>query len=211
MTPQTVNAYYSPGMNEIVFPAAILQPPYFTAGADDAVNYGGIGAVIGHEIGHAILDRGRQYDSVGRIRDWWTPADYREYARRAEQLVKQYDEFSPLPGFKVNGRLTLGENLGDLAGLSIAYRAYKISLDGRPAPVIDGLTGDQRFFMGWAQIWREQIRDEYLKQLLVTAAHPPGKYRANGPVSSLPAFYEAFDVKPRDGLFRTPEQRVKIW
>jgi len=211
MTPQTVNAYYSPGMNEIVFPAAILQPPYFNAAADDAVNYGGIGAVIGHEIGHAILDRGRRYDSVGRIRDWWAPADDREYARRAEQLVKQYDEFSPLPGFEVNGRLTLGENLGDLAGLSIAYRAYKMSLDGRPAPVIDGLTGDQRFFMGWAQIWREQIRDEYLKQLLVTAAHPPGKYRANGPVSSVPAFYEAFDLKPGDGLFRTPEQRVRIW
>jgi len=194
-----------------VFPAAILQPPYFNAAADDAVNYGGIGAVIGHEIGHAILDRGRRYDSVGRIRDWWAPADDREYARRAEQLVKQYDEFSPLPGFEVNGRLTLGENLGDLAGLSIAYRAYKMSLDGRPAPVIDGLTGDQRFFMGWAQIWREQIRDEYLKQLLVTAAHPPGKYRANGPVSSVPAFYEAFDLKPGDGLFRTPEQRVRIW
>ena len=211
MTPQTVNAYYSPGMNEIVFPAAILQPPYFNPAADDAVNYGSIGAVIGHEIGHAILDRGRQFDSIGRIRDWWVPADNREYLRRAADLVKQYDEYSPIPGFKVNGTLTLGENLGDLAGLSIAYRAYRIALDGDDAPVIDGLTGDQRFFMGWAQIWREKTRDEYLRQLLVTAAHSPGQYRANGPVSSVSAFYEAFGVKPGDGLFRTPEQRVKIW
>jgi predicted metalloendopeptidase len=211
MTPQTVNAYYSPGMNEIVFPAAILQPPFFNAAADDAVNFGAIGAVIGHEIGHAILDRGRQYDSMGRLRDWWTPADDREYARRASMVVKQYDEFSPLPGFNVNGTLTLGENLGDMAGLSIAYRAYKMSLDGEPAPVIDGLTGDQRFFMGWAQIWREKIRDEYQRQLLVTAAHAPGRYRANGPISSLQAFYDAFEVKSGDGLFRTPEQRVRIW
>jgi predicted metalloendopeptidase len=211
MTPQTVNAYYSPGMNEIVFPAAILQPPYFNAAADDAVNFGAIGAVIGHEIGHAILDSGRQYDSIGRLRDWWMPADDREYARRASVLVQQFNEYSPLPGFTINGSLTLGENLGDLAGLSIAYRAYKMSLDGDAAPVIDGLTGDQRFFMGWVQIWREQIRDEYLRQLLVTATHPPGRYRANGPVSSVPAFYEAFGVKPGDGLFRTPEQRVRIW
>ena len=211
MTPQTVNAYYSPGMNEIVFPAAILQPPFFNAAADDAVNFGAIGAVIGHEIGHAILDRGRQYDSIGRLRDWWTPTDDREYLRRAAMLVKQFDEYSPVPGFKVNGTLTLGENLGDLAGLSIAYRAYRMSLDGDPAPVIDGLTGDQRFFMGWVQIWREKIRDEYQRQLLVTAAHSPGRYRANGPLSSLQAFYDAFDVKPGDDLFRTADQRVRIW
>jgi len=211
MTPQTVNAYYSPLRHDIVFPAAILQPPYFDPDADDAVNYGAIGAIIGHEIGHALDDRGRQFDAHGQLRDWWSPEDDAEYQRRTQVLVEQFNAYSPLEGARVNGSLTLGENFGDLGGLQIAYRAWKLSLGNRPAEVIDGYTGDQRFFIGWAQIWRTKEREEYLRQFLLSNAHAPSRFRANGPVSNMPEFYAAFDVQPGDGLFRRPDQRAKIW
>jgi predicted metalloendopeptidase len=211
VTPQTVNAYYHPQVNEVVFPAAILQPPFFEPGADDAVNYGAIGAVIGHEIGHAFDDRGRHFDSQGAIRDWWTPRDAGEFQRRVQALVDQYDRYSPLPGLHVNGALTLGENIGDLAGLQVAYRAYTMSRRGRPAPVIDGLTGDQRFFMGWAQAWRSKEREGFLRQLTLTNPHPPSEFRANGPLGHIDAFYTAFDVKPGDKLYIEPGKRVRIW
>jgi predicted metalloendopeptidase len=211
VTPQTVNAYYHPAINEVVFPAAILQPPFFASGADDAVNYGAIGAVIGHEIGHAFDDRGRHFDSTGAIRDWWTARDDQEYRRRVQGLVDQYNGYSPLPGVRVNGQLTLGENIGDLGGLQVAYRAYTMSRNGKPAPVIDGLTGDQRFFMGWSQVWRSKEREGYLRQMTLSNPHPPGEYRANGPLSHIDAFYEAFDVKPGDKLYVEPGKRVRIW
>jgi predicted metalloendopeptidase len=211
MSPQTVNAYYNPVKNEIVFPAAILQPPFFHVDADDAVNYGGIGAVIGHEIGHGFDDQGRRYDGTGKLRDWWTPADEAEFQKRAKVLVEQFSAYSPLPGMNINGQLTLGENIGDLGGLSIAYRAWKISLGGKPSPVIDGLTGDQRFFMGWAQVWRLKAREEYLRNQLKADTHSPAEFRANGPLGNIPEFYEAFGVKPGDKLYREPEKRVKIW
>jgi predicted metalloendopeptidase len=211
MTPQTVNAYYNPVKNEIVFPAAILQPPFFNVEADDAVNYGAIGAVIGHEIGHGFDDQGRRYDGDGRLRDWWTPEDETEFQKRAKLLVDQFAAFSPVPGLHVNGELTLGENIGDLGGLSIAYQAWKLSLGGRPSPVIDGLTGEQRFFMGWAQAWRLKAREEYLRRQVLADPHSPAEYRANGPLGNIPAFYEAFDVKPGDKLFREPAVRVRIW
>ncbi len=211
MTPQTINAYYNPVKNEIVFPAAILQPPFFNVEADDAVNYGSIGAVIGHEIGHGFDDQGRRFDGDGRLRDWWTPEDEAEFQTRAKLLVDQFAAFSPIAGMHVNGELTLGENIGDLGGLSIAYRAWKISLGGQPSPVIDGLTGERRFFMGWAQAWRLKARDEYLRQQLLADPHSPAEYRANGPLGNIQAFYDAFDVKPGDKLFREPSVRVKIW
>ena len=211
VTPQTINAYYHPAINEVVFPAAILQPPFFEPTADDAVNYGAIGAVIGHEIGHAFDDRGRRFDSAGTIRDWWTPTDDQEYRRRVQGLVDQYDRYTPLPGMRVNGSLTLGENIGDLAGLQVAYRAYTISRGGQSAPVIDGLTGDQRFFMGWAQVWRSKDREAYLRQVALMSPHPPNEYRANGPLSHIDAFYDAFEVKPGDKLYVEPGKRVRIW
>jgi len=211
MTPQTVNAYYSPLRHEIVFPAAMLQPPYFNADADDAVNYGAIGAVIGHEIGHSLDDQGRHFDGSGQLRDWWTPADDLEYRRRTAPLVEQANADSPLDGVFLNGALTLGENFGDLGGLTIAYRAWQLSLNGRPAQVIDGYTGDQRFFMGWAQMWRGKIRDEYVPQFVLSSPHAPGRFRTNLPVSNMPEFYAAFDVKPGDGLYRPAERRVRIW
>jgi len=211
MTPQTVNAYYSPVMHEIVFPAAILQPPFFNPDADDAVNYGAIGAVIGHEIGHSLDDRGRHFDGNGRIRDWWTPEDSTEYRKRTQELVDQFNAYSPMEGVKVNGSLTLGENFGDLGGLIIAYRAWQLSLRGRPSPVIDGFTGEQRFFMGWAQIWRGKQREEYLRQFVLNNPHAPSVYRTNGPVSNMPEFFRAFDVQPGDALFRDPDQRIRIW
>ncbi len=211
MTPQTVNAYYYPPMNEIVFPAAILQPPFFNVAADDAVNYGGIGAVIGHEISHGFDDQGRRYDGDGNLRDWWTADDETRFKERAAGLVAQYSAFNPIDDQHVNGELTLGENIGDLSGLAVAFRAYQLSLGGKPAPVIDGFTGEQRFFMGWSQVWRRKYRDEELRVRLVTDPHSPSEYRANGIVSNLSEFYRAFDVKPGDKLYRPPEQRVEIW
>ena len=211
MTPQTVNAYYNPVKNEIVFPAAILQPPFFDVTADDAVNYGAIGAVIGHEIGHGFDDQGRRFDGDGKLRDWWTPEDEAEFQKRAKKLIEQFNGYSPLPGMNVNGELTLGENIGDLGGLSIAYKAYKLSLAGKPSPVIDGITGDQRFFMGWAQAWRAKAREEALRRQVLSDPHAWAEFRANGPLGNIPEFYEAFGVKPGDKLFIEPEKRVKIW
>jgi putative endopeptidase len=211
MSPQTVNAYYNPNMNEIVFPAAILQPPFFDPGADDAVNYGAIGAVIGHEIGHGFDDQGRRFDGDGRLRDWWTAQDETEFQARVKRLVDQFNTYEPLPGVHVNGELTLGENIGDLGGLSIAYAAWQLALDGRASPVIDGLTGAQRFFMGWAQAWRAKAREAYLQRQVLADPHAWAEFRANGPLGNIDAFYEAFDVGPNDRLFRAPEARVKIW
>jgi predicted metalloendopeptidase len=211
LPPQTVNAYYSPGLNEIVVPAAMLQPPLFQMDADDAVNYGGIGAVIGHELGHGFDERGRFFDATGATRDWWSEADARGFQQRAAQLVAHFNGYTPLPGMSVNGALTLGENVGDLGGLALAYRAYRISLDGKEPPVIDGFTGDQRFFLGWAQVWRSVMREEYLRQWLLWIPHAPPRYRANGPVGHLDAFYAAFNVKPGDKLYVDPQKRVRIW
>ncbi len=211
LTPQTVNAYYNPSFNEIVFPAAILQPPFFNVEADDAVNYGAIGAVIGHEFSHGFDDKGSQYDAAGNLRNWWTEADREEFERRADLMVAQYDAYAPFEDANVNGQLTLGENIADHAGLTMAHRAYRLSLGGEEAPVIDGFTGDQRFFLGWGQVWRIQHRDAYLRQLLKVDTHSPGQYRVIGPLSHLPAFYTAFDVKPGDALYIAPEDRIVIW
>ncbi len=211
MTPQTVNAYYNPGKNEIVFPAAILQPPFFNMQADDAVNYGGIGAVIGHEIGHGFDDQGSKWDGLGNLSEWWTEADRTEFDKRGAALATQYDTYEPLPGLHLNGKFTLGENIGDLAGVTLAYAAYKLALAGSEAPVLDGLTGDQRFVAGWAQVWARKYRDDNLKQRLSTDPHSPSEFRTNGIVRNLPVFYAAFDAKPGDGLYLAPEQRVKIW
>ena len=198
-------------MNEIVFPAAILRPPFFNEEADDATNYGGIGAVIGHEFSHGFDDKGRKYDGNGNLRDWWTEEDNTEFNRRAQKLVDQYNEFSPVEGHNVNGELTLGENIGDLAGVTMAYRAYQLSLAGKAAPVIDGLTGDQRFFMGWAQVWRTLIRPEEAIRLLKVDPHSPGEFRANGTLRNIDDFQDAFANKSGDGMFLAPEERVKIW
>jgi putative endopeptidase len=213
MTPQTVNAYYNPAFNEIVFPAAILQPPIFDRFADDAVNYGAIGAVIGHEIGHGFDDQGSKYDGDGNMKDWWTDADRKEFDKRAKMLIEQYNEFSPaqLPGHHVNGALTIGENIGDLGGVAIAYKAYKLSLRGSEAPVIDGRTGDQRFFIGWAQAWRSKIRDAELMRRLAVDSHSPAEFRCNGVVRNLPEFYAAFGVKEGDKLWLPADRRVRIW
>jgi len=211
MTPQTVNAYYSSTMNEIVFPAAILQPPFFDVRADDAVNYGAIGSVIGHEIGHGFDDGGSQSDGDGNLRDWWTKEDRANFRAKADALVRQYNSYSPLPGYHVNGALTLGENIGDNSGTAIAYKAYKLSLAGKTAPVIDGFTGDQRFFMGWGQLWRVKMREDQQILQVKTDPHSPGQFRVNGPVVNQPGFYEAFGVKPGDKLYVAPEQRVIIW
>ena len=211
MTPQTVNAYNNPRMNEVVFPAAILQPPFFNLQADDAVNYGAIGAVIGHEMGHAFDDQGRKTDGDGNLRDWWTDADAKAFQEKAKMLVDQYNQYSPVEGLNVNGQLTLGENIGDLTGVTIAYEAYHMSLNGRPAPVIDGLTGDQRFFIGFAQIWRSKGREEFLRRQVLTDPHSPAQFRADGPLRNFTPFYKAFDVKPGDGMYLAPDKRVKIW
>jgi putative endopeptidase len=211
MTPQTVNAYYNPEMNEIVFPAAILQAPFFDAKADDAVNYGGIGAVIGHEISHGFDDQGAQYDGKGNLRDWWTKEDHEKFAVKTAALVKQYSSFSPIPGYNVNGELTLGENIADNSGLAIAYKAYKLSLGGKPAPVIDGLTGDQRFFMGFAQVWRGKMRDATMIVRLKTDPHSPGEIRANGTLRNMNGFYESYGVKAGDKMYLDPKDRVSIW
>ena len=211
MTPQTVNAYYNPVFNEVVFPAAILQPPFFDPMADAAVNYGAIGAVIGHEMGHGFDDQGAKSDAKGVLRTWWKPEDVEAFKKRTDALADQYSQFEPLKGLHVNGRLTLGENIGDLGGVTIAHDAYLISLHGAPAPVIDGYTADQRFFFGWAQVWRTLDRDESVRNQVMTNPHSPGEYRVNGVVRNVDAWYKAFGVKPGDKLYLPPDQRVHIW
>ncbi|MBR7747711.1 M13 family metallopeptidase [Undibacterium baiyunense] len=211
MSPQTVNAYYNSRQNEIVFPAAILMPPFFNPEADDAVNYGGIGAVIGHEIGHGFDDSGSQSDGDGNLRDWWTAEDKANFGKVTDALVAQYGNYSPIEGHKVNGKLTLGENIGDNAGLSIAYKAYQLSLKGKKPPVIDGYTGNQRVFMGWAQVWRGKARDKETIRLLATDSHAPGMFRANGPLTNMPEFYQAFDVKEGDKMYVAPDKRIRVW
>jgi endothelin-converting enzyme/putative endopeptidase len=212
MNPQTINAYYNPLANQITFPAAILQPPFFDPAADAAANYGAIGAVIGHEMGHGFDDEGRKFDPKGALRDWWSPEAAKAYATRTDKLVTQYNGFSPFPGVSVNGKLTLGENLGDLSGVEAAYAAYKkyTAKHGEP-PVIDGLTGDQRFFIAYAQAWQEKDREDAERQQILTDPHSPGKYRVNGIVRNVDAWYKAFNVQPGDKLYLPPEQRVHIW
>jgi putative endopeptidase len=211
MTPQTVNAYYNPSQNEIVFPAAILQAPFFDSNVEDAVNYGGIGAVIGHEIGHGFDDQGSTFDGTGLMRNWWTPKDLDAFKLRTKALVAQYNEFKVFPDLHVNGEFTLGENIGDLGGLSIALKAYKASLKGKESPVIDGFTGEQRLFIGWAQSWLEKTREESLRNQVASDPHSPAKFRVNGVVRNIPEFYSAFNVKPTDSLYLAPEKRVRIW
>ena len=211
MTPQTINAYYNSVFNEVVFPAAILQPPFFDPNADPAVNYGAIGAVIGHEMGHGFDDQGSKSDAKGILRTWWKPEDVEAFKRRTEALAGQYAQFEPLKGLHINGHLTLGENIGDLGGVTIAHDAYFISLDGARAPVIDGYTADQRFFMGWAQVWRTLDRDQALRNQVMTDPHSPGEYRVNGVVRNVDAWYVAFGIKPGDKLYLSPDQRVHIW
>jgi len=211
MNPQRVNAYYNPLNNEIVFPAAILQPPFFDPHADDAVNYGAIGAVIGHEIGHGFDDQGRKFSADGSLDDWWTEADATAFTERTKSLIEQYSEFEALPGLKVNGAITIGENIGDLGGLNMALHAYRLSLNGEEAPVIDGLTGEQRFFLAWAQVWRAKYRDEALRMLVLSDPHSPPYFRVNGAVRNMDEWYEAFGVQPTDELYLPPENRVRIW
>lgn len=211
MTPQTVNAYYNPPMNEIVFPAAILQPPFFNMVADDAVNYGAIGAAIGHEMTHGFDDQGRKSDGNGMLRDWWTKTDGEEFVKRSRVMVEQYNNYTPVDTMHVNGELTLGENIADLGGLTIAFNAYKMSLKGKKAPVIDGFTGEQRFFLGYGQIWRRKYRDEELRNRILTDPHSPSRYRVIGVLSNMPEFYEAFDVKEGDPMYRPDDVRVAIW
>jgi putative endopeptidase len=211
MVPQTVNAYYNPSLNEIVFPAAILQPPFFNLNADDAVNYGGIGAVIGHEIGHGFDDQGATFDGDGVMRNWWTPEDLTKFKAKTEALVAQYSGFKAFPDLNVNGAFTLGENIGDLGGLSIAIKAYKMSLKGKEAPVMDGYTGMQRVFLGWGQVWLDKQREEAMRSQIAGDPHSPAKFRINGVVRNVPEFYEAFKIKPTDSLYLAPEKRVKIW
>jgi putative endopeptidase len=210
-TPQTVNAYYNQELNEIVFPAGILQPPFFNVDADDAVNYGAIGAVIGHEMSHAFDDRGSQYDGDGNLRDWFTPADHDAFKARTAKLVEQYARYEPVPGYHVNGELTLSENIADNAGLAIAYRAYLASLRGQPAPVLDGLTGGQRFYAGFATVWRSKTREASLVRQIKVDPHAPNEYRCDGAAINQPGFYEAFDVHPGDKMYLDPAQRATIW
>ena len=210
MTPMTVNAYANPVWNEIVFPAAILQPPFFDPHADPAVNYGGIGAVIGHELSHHFDDQGSQYDEHGALTEWWTPQDRERFNALTARLTAQYDAYEPLPGHHVQGALTLGENIADLAGLTVAYDAYHHSLGGRPAPVIDGMTGDQRFYLGWAQVWRRKYREANLLQRLLTDPHSPSEQRV-AVVRNLDPWYGAFNPAPGSPLYLAPEQRIRIW
>lgn len=212
MAPQVVNAYYNATFNEIAFPAAILQPPFFDPAADDAVNYGAIGGVIGHEIGHGFDDQGRKYDANGQLRDWWTVEDGKRFRDRSDRLVDQYNSYCPLPPAGcINGRVALGENIGDLGGLQMAYEAYRLSLAGKEAPVLGGLTGDQRFFLAWAQVWRAQQREAALRSQLTVGPHSPAMFRVNGVVRNVDAWYAAFGVKPGDKLYLPPEERVRIW
>ena len=213
MTPQTVNAYYNPGMNEIVFPAAILQPPFFDMQAEDAVNYGAIGAIIGHEIGHGFDDQGSKYDGDGNLNDWWNQSDREEFEKRSSALIAQFNALVPAeaPDITVNGALTVGENIGDLGGLSIAYKAYKMALNGAVAPVIDGFTGDERFFLAWAQSWRGKVRPEALRREIATDPHSPNEFRCNQIVRNMNEFYSAFGVELGDALYLAPHERVQIW
>lgn len=211
MTPQTVNAYYNATFNEVVFPAAILQPPFFDPNADPAVNYGAVGGAIGHEMGHGFDDQGAKSDARGVLRTWWQPGDEQAFHKLVENLAAQYDGYVALPGLHVNGHLTLGENIGDLGGLSVALEAYHLSLKGKPAPVLDGFTGEQRFFLSWAQVWRSLDRDEQLRKQVMSNPHSPSQFRVNGPVRNIDAWYAAFGVKPGDQLYLAPEDRVHIW
>ncbi|TNE63875.1 MAG: M13 family peptidase [Alphaproteobacteria bacterium] len=211
MTPQTVNAYYNPPFNEIVFPAAILQPPFFDPNADAAVNYGAIGAVIGHEMGHGFDDQGSKFDATGVQRDWWTADDLKAFQERTGSLAGQYDKYEAVPGHFVNGRLTLGENIGDLGGVSAALAAYRLSLDGKDAPIIDGFTGLQRFFLGYAQVWKGKMREQALLTRIKSDPHSPGEFRVNGVVRNVPEWYQAFGVQEGDALYLAPEERVAIW
>jgi putative endopeptidase len=211
MTPQTVNAYYNPVFNEIVFPAAILQPPFFDPNADPAVNYGAIGGVIGHEMGHGFDDQGARSDAYGVLRDWWNADDVRRFEEVTGRLAAQYEQFEPLPGLNLNGRLTLGENIGDNGGLQVAYHAYTLSRNGAEAPVLEETTGDQRFFMAWGQVWRTLMRDEAMRNQVLNGPHSPGNYRCNGTVRNMDAWYAAFSVEAGDALYLAPEERVTIW
>jgi putative endopeptidase len=211
MTPPTVNAYYNPTMNEIVFPAGILQPPFFDFQADDAVNYGGMGSVIGHEMTHGFDDEGRQFDANGNLKDWWTPEDKKQFEERAEKVEKQFDNYSPIDTLHINGKLTLGENIADLGGLNVAYTALENALRGKPRPLIDGFTPEQRFFLAWAQIWRNNVRPENVRLRLNVDPHSPGEFRAIGPISNMPEFYEAFHCKEGDAMVRAADVRAKIW
>jgi len=211
MTPQTVNAYYNPPFNEIVFPAGILQPPFFDPAADLAVNYGGIAAVIGHEMGHGFDDQGSKSDYKGVQRNWWTDEDRANFDKLTTALAAQYSQFEPVPGHFIDGNFTLGENIGDLGGVSLAYRAYKMALGGEDAPISDGLTGDQRFFLSYAQIWQAKFREDAAIQRLTSDPHSPPEFRVNGVVRNLDEWYEAFDVQPGDALYLPPEERIRIW
>ena len=211
MSPPTVNAYYNPAFNEIVFPAGILQFPFFDYRADDAINYGAIGAVIGHEMTHGFDDQGRQYDKNGNLKDWWTKTDAEKFTKKADVVVKQYNNYTVLDKLPVNGQLTLGENIADIGGLAIAYEAFKLTDQGKSADTIQGLSPDQRFFLSFAQVWRIKNRDERLRMRIATDPHSPEMFRVNGPLSNMPEFYKAFDIKPGDKMYRPEEERVKIW
>ena len=211
MTPQTVNAYYNPTKNEIVFPAAILQPPFFELNTPAPLNYGGIGAVIGHEISHAFDDQGSKYDGDGNLKNWWTESDRNEFANLTKQLVNQFAEFEPLKGKKVNGNLTLGENIADLSGLEFAHRALKLSKDESLDKTVAGWNSDQLFFVGWSRVWKRKYKEEEMIKRLLNDPHSPSRYRVNGPITNIDAFYQAFDIKPGDKLYRPEEQRIKIW
>ncbi|MEO8399622.1 MAG: M13 family metallopeptidase, partial [Ignavibacteriaceae bacterium] len=211
ITPQTVNAYYNPVRNEIVFPAAILQPPFFNKDADDAINYGAMGSVIGHEITHGFDDRGRHYDAKGNLTDWWTKEDAAKFNKRADSLAAQYDSYVPIDTLHINGRLTLGENIADLGGLTIAFTAFKKTDQYKKNEEIDGFTPAQRFFLAWAQVWRDNIRDENLMLRLKTDPHSPGKERVNGPMSNMKEFWSAFDLKEGDAMRKPDSEAVKIW
>jgi len=211
MSPPTVNAYYNPSLNEIVFPAGILQFPFFDNAADDAFNYGGIGAVIGHEMTHGFDDQGRQYDAQGNLSDWWTEEDAAKFKAKTDVVVQQFNQYKVLDSLHVNGELTLGENIADLGGLSIAYEAFKNTPQGKSEEKIDGFTGDQRFFLAWAQVWRQNIRDEELANRIVVDPHSPGEFRTNGPLSNMPEFYKAFNVRSGYRLWRPDNERAKVW
>ncbi|MBE7174476.1 MAG: M13 family metallopeptidase, partial [Williamsia sp.] len=211
MTPPTINAYYNPSNNEIAFPAGILQFPFFDFGADDAVNYGGIAAVIGHELTHGFDDEGRQYAADGNLKEWWTKEDEKKFTERADKVAAQYDAFTVNDSLHVNGKLTLGENLADLGGLNIAYQAFKNTPEGKSDKKIDGFTPDQRFFLSWAQVWRANITPEFAAQLVVVDPHSPGMYRCNGPISNMDAWYKAFDVQSGDAMYKPESARIKVW